>query len=64
MLNIFFTIFIFHRTNIIGQEISANLQKAYQDKDSLMVTLTLKNETNKPVYLVCGVDVLIYGDFY
>jgi len=48
----------------MGQEISTDLQKAYQDKDSLICTLTLKNETNKPVYIVCGIDVLGFEDYY
>ena len=59
----FFSNLIFCISNIMGQRISADLQKTYQDKDSLIITLTLKNETSKPVFLICNIDELNFNDF-
>lgn len=64
---IWFMIFanlVFCLNSLMGQKIRADLKKTYQDKDSLVVTITLKNEVNKPVYLVCGVDGLTFKDYY
>lgn len=61
---VFFANLILFTHSLMGQEIRADLQKAYQDKDSLVVALTLKNLTNKPVYIVCGVNVLTFEDYY
>lgn len=47
----------------MGQDISASLQQTYRDKDSLIVTLTFKNESNKPTYLVCGIGGLWFYDY-
>jgi len=47
----------------MGQGISADLRMTYQDEDSLVVTLIIKNETSKPIYLVCGINNLSFDDY-
>lgn len=59
----FFLGLVFFSDSLIGQEISASIQNTYQDKDSLLITLTLQNETTKPLYFIGGVDFLSYKDF-
>ncbi|MDD2797219.1 MAG: hypothetical protein PHV20_01360 [Bacteroidales bacterium] len=54
---------IFIENSITGQEISANLQLTYQDKDSLLAILSLKNETAKKLYLVCKIDEIGFDDW-
>ena len=63
MLFVFFSISVLLTATLKGQGIKASLQKTYQDEDSLVVTLTIKNETLNPIYLVSGVDDLNFDDY-
>jgi hypothetical protein len=63
ILFIVFLSLVFLQSNLTGQKVSAILEPVKCNKDSLTIAVTLKNETDKAVFIVCGVDVLSFKDF-